>query len=238
MQDLTPEARRRLDDIAARHGVSSDAALILLRALAAGNGVMAQFSHPELGGIGQWLRSGMVMVGDMFNAGLKGRVDALCTEIAALLRDNAPFAGTAAGAGHGVPAGDAWWPAELGAPASSGGQNGVRYAYFPASQRLAVQQGGRLSLHDTGPHRISGVSQQQGAGGSLVFSTDGGAVRVQDLPLAGEGAAEARAPAPTSGGTANGDPLALIERLAELRAKGVLTAEEFDTKKAELLRRL
>src|SRR5215213_9076019 len=85
MHDLSPEARARLDAIAARHGVSPDAALALVRAMAAGRGVMAQFNHPELGGMGQWLRSGMVMVGDMFDTGLKLRVGALCAELVALL---------------------------------------------------------------------------------------------------------------------------------------------------------
>jgi Short C-terminal domain len=246
MQDLTPEARARLDAIAARHGVSPDAALALLRAMAVGRGVMAQFNHPELGGMGQWLRSGMVMVGDMFDAGLKLRVGALCSELAALLEEGgAPSA--EAGSGHVPPRpADAWWPAELGAPASSGAQDGVRYAYFPASRRLAVQREGRVSLHDTGPHRIFGVSQQQGAGRLLVFSSDRGEVRLEDLPLVDAGAAgapsqappQAPPPAPAAPAPAAADPLSLIERLAELRAKGVLTEEEFAAKKAELLGRL
>src|SRR3954469_16984721 len=36
--------------------------------------------------MGQWREDGMIMVGDMFNQGLRARVDALCTELAALLR--------------------------------------------------------------------------------------------------------------------------------------------------------
>ena len=51
-----------------------------------GHGTMAQFNHPELGGMGQWTQSGMTMVGTLFDHGLKARVDALCTELAALLR--------------------------------------------------------------------------------------------------------------------------------------------------------
>src|SRR3954470_20937805 len=86
MQELTPEGQRTLQGIAERHGVSTDAALTLLRALVAGRGGMAQFDHPELGGMGQWTQGGMTMVGDMFNHGLKARVDALCTELASLLR--------------------------------------------------------------------------------------------------------------------------------------------------------
>jgi hypothetical protein len=86
MQDLTPEGQRIVQSAAERHGVSADAALTLLRALVAGQGAMAQFSHPELGGMGQWSQGGMTMVGDMFNQGLRARVDALCNELASLLR--------------------------------------------------------------------------------------------------------------------------------------------------------
>src|SRR5215216_305841 len=91
MQDLTPEGRRAIESIALRHGVSTDATLTLLQALRAGNGAMAQFSHPELGGMGQWSQGGMTMVGDMFNQGLRARVDALCTELASLLRTEPPI---------------------------------------------------------------------------------------------------------------------------------------------------
>jgi hypothetical protein len=59
MQELTLEGRRAIDDIAQCHGVSADTALTLLRAVAAGNGTMAQFSHPDLGGMGQWSAGGM-----------------------------------------------------------------------------------------------------------------------------------------------------------------------------------
>ena len=75
MQGLTPEGERIVEDIARRHGFSTDAATSLLRALAAGNGTQAQFNHPELGGMGQWSQGGMIMIGDMFNNGLKARVD-------------------------------------------------------------------------------------------------------------------------------------------------------------------
>lgn len=46
---------------------------------------MAQFDHPELGGKGQWMQGGMVMVGDMFNHALKAKVTELCTALALLL---------------------------------------------------------------------------------------------------------------------------------------------------------
>jgi hypothetical protein len=87
MKNLTPEGARRLEDVARRHGVSLEAAAALLGALAQGNGSQAQFNHPDLGGMGQWSQGGMIMVGDMFNHGLKHRVDALCSELASMLRD-------------------------------------------------------------------------------------------------------------------------------------------------------
>ena len=86
MQNLTPEGLRIVTDVATRHRVSLDAAITLLGALAQGNGRQAQFNHPDLGGMGQWSQGGMIMIGDMFNQGLKHRVDLLCREIASLLR--------------------------------------------------------------------------------------------------------------------------------------------------------
>src|ERR1700761_4030709 len=86
MQNLTPEGLRVVAEIAGRHGVSLEATFALLDSLAQGNGAQAQFNHPDLGGMGQWSQGGMVMVGDMFNQGLKHRVDGLCTELANLLR--------------------------------------------------------------------------------------------------------------------------------------------------------
>ena len=90
MSNLTTEGRRVVADLATQNGVSLDAALTLLDALTRGGGAQAQFHHPDLGGMGQWSQGGMIMVGDMFNQGLKGRVDRLCNALAALLRDHSP----------------------------------------------------------------------------------------------------------------------------------------------------
>lgn len=68
----------QLDRLAAQHGFSPAAVRHLYEAIRAGNGTAAQFSHPEFGGMGQWMRGGMLMIGDMFNQSLKGRVNALC----------------------------------------------------------------------------------------------------------------------------------------------------------------
>ncbi len=184
MPELTSETRRMIGDVARRHGVSDEAALALFQALVAGRGGMAQFSHPELGGMGQWTQGGMVMVGDMFNEALKQRVNALCMDLAGILRSSQSSPAAALGTGEPSNASQ-WWPASLGAPVSTGAQNGIRYAYFDASSRLAIEQDGRLTLYDTGDHRIHGVAQQQGGSRSLVFTSQHGPVRVTDLPAIG-----------------------------------------------------
>jgi hypothetical protein len=65
-----------------------------------------------------------------------------------------------------APPDSSWWPQGLSNPGSSGGQNGLRYAFFPDQRRLAVEQNGKVTQYDTGDHQISGVSQQQGGGGN------------------------------------------------------------------------
>src|SRR6516165_5175444 len=85
MPQLTSEGQQKVTELAQRYGVSTAAVVTLLQALVHGHGTMAQFDHPELGGRGQWMPGGMVMVGDMFNQALKAMVDGLCVELAALL---------------------------------------------------------------------------------------------------------------------------------------------------------
>jgi hypothetical protein len=265
MQNLTPEGLRVVAGVAERHGVSLDAAVALLGALAEGNGRQAQFNHPDLGGMGQWSQGGMIMVGDMFNHGLKARVDSLCNELAGLLHSQSSLA--AAGSqsqsqsrGGGVSlfvagsgSSSQWWPAELGSPASTGAQTDLRYAFFPGPRRLAILQDGRVRVYDTGEHRLSGFSQQQGGDRSLTFTSQFGLVRLADLQLVqpqGDRAPDQPRPHPEAQTSAVApaaahpapltpeDILKTIERLAELRRKDILTEEEFSAKKAELLARL
>jgi hypothetical protein len=269
MPNLTPDGLRMVAEIASRHGVSREAAFALLDSLALSNGTQAQFNHADLGGMGQWSRGGMIMIGDMFNQGLKHRVDGLCNELAALVREQ-PSIRADAGRGQSQSQGGVslfaegsgsksrWWPPELGEPASVGAQNEMRYAFFPTSRRIAIERGGRLHIYDSGDHRLSGFSQQQGGDQSLTFTSQFGVVRLVDLPeVSAKGEAprkpspppvtEARAPAaavPEAPRTSAAAPipaneiLAIIENLAGLREKGIITDEEFSTKKAELLRRL
>jgi hypothetical protein len=74
--------------MARRHGFSREAVTSMLESVARGHGTMAQFDHPEFGGSGQWLDGGMMMVSDMFNDVLKGRVAALCSDLSKLVANN------------------------------------------------------------------------------------------------------------------------------------------------------
>jgi hypothetical protein len=283
MQDLTAEGRLVVEEVAARHGLSAEAVAVLLRSLAEGGGTMAQFSHKELGGMGQWSPGGMVMIGDMLDHGLKQRVDAACSDLAAQLRSHtlllprttpsqgqggvdrrmqAAYAHGGSGASIAFGGGETGhgWPAELGTPSATGAQNHVRYAFFPRSRRLALDIGGRVTVYDTGDHQITGFGQQQGGDASLTFASQQGLVRIADLPIvspvhvettpapAGNAQTAGFQPVPgpdaaakaaaRAGGADQDQVLATIERLAGLKEKGILSAEEFQAKKAELLSRL
>lgn len=189
----------------------------MLESVINGNGSMAQFNHPEFGGSGQWMKGGMIMVSDMFNNYLKGRIDGLCFELSGVVANQPDLIRsgsfqsqsqgdrhqldiwggqqqqTGGGYGYGgtqqqqnnsagpigpvslfVPPAPGtsghWWPADLGSPVGTGAQNNVRYAYFAAPRRLAIEINGRVTVYDTLDHQISGFSQQQSSGGSLSFS--------------------------------------------------------------------
>lgn len=276
MSRLSPQGEAMVDELAQRHGFSRDAVTHMLFAVRDGNGGMAQFSHPEFGGSGQWMRGGMLMLGDMFNHVLKGRVDALCHDIAERLAaqpgllhsDSFQSQSQSGGAqqyqGAGGISGTSslfvadpdsrWWPAEFGEPNAVGSQNQVRYAYFAGPRRLAVYSGGSVRVYDTGDHRIGGFAQQQGPGGSVTFTSQHGTVDLARLPLVSTSdephsesppaspaepdtaPSPAAAPAPPRAG--EDDVFSALERLGDLKAKGILTEEEFAAKKAELLARL
>ncbi|OHV31353.1 MULTISPECIES: SHOCT domain-containing protein [Pseudofrankia] len=259
MRALTGQGEQAVADLAHRYGVSTDAVRTLLAAVLAGNGTRAQFSHPELGGSGQWMAGGMTMVGDMFNHGLKATVSGLAAELSSLLASTQVYAPEPAHAG-GRPGSvhpanlstlanlSTWWPAELGQPSSVGGQNDSRYAVFPAVRRLAVQSGdGPVRTYDTLDHVIGGVQQQQGAApGTLSFSSQHGTFTVDSLPPSSVPAPASdpvvSAPEPAPPAAASGtDPetiLATIDRLSDLHQRGVLSDDEFTAKKTELLGRL
>ena len=80
--------------------------------------------------------------------------------------------------------GEAWWPTELGQPSSSGSQNGLRYAFFPEARRLLIEEDGKRRVFDSGPHRISGMSQTGGSR-TPVFTSDDGDVDLHSLTPVG-----------------------------------------------------
>lgn len=205
MRNLTSEGQAKIAEIAQRYGASTDGVLTMLDALQRGGGTMAQFSHPDFGGSGQWMRGGMTMVSDLFNNALKAKVDGVCNDLSYLLggdlnlfQEPAQSSGQGSGSSFGSFGNyGSWWPSEFGQPNSSGGQNDIRYAYFGHVNRLAVDMGGTVTIYDTGDHVISGVSQQQGNGWTLTFSSQYGTVPVGSLRVvSGNGAQTAPQTAP------------------------------------------
>lgn len=173
-----------VDHMSKKHSVSPAAVQVVLAALQSGGGRMAQFSHADFGGMSQW-SPGMSMVGDMFNTQLKAKLDALCSDIAAHL--------DTVESGGGVRPGEEevsyrspdrledWWPAGLGRAAAVGAQNDLRYAVFPDTRRLVIDDGGTVSVYDKGSHRIFGVAQAQSANRTLTFTSQDGLVRIAEL---------------------------------------------------------
>lgn len=145
-----------------------------------------------------------------------------------------------------------WWPSDLRFPNSTGSQNGVRYAYFGQARRLVIDVGGTVTVYDTLDHQIGGFSQQQSVGGTLSFNSQYGLIDVASLPVISSNGQPPRpvSPAPSApqnfestrqsapARAGDQDVFATIERLADLRAKGILGEDEFQAKKAELLSRL
>jgi hypothetical protein len=158
-----------------------------------------------------------------------------------------------------------WWPADLRFPNSTGAQNGVRYANFAQAHRLVIEVNGKVTVYDTQDHQIGGFSQQQSQGGSLSFTSQYGLIDVSRLPIIsvdgvpfngqnnaqnnsqnnGQNNSQNNAPAPMThpapqrpATAAETDIFAMIEKLADLRGRSLLSDEEFAKKKTELLARL
>lgn len=304
MAELTEQGRRVVNELVQRHGFSPDATQHMVIAVLNGNGQMAQFNHPEFAGGGQWMRGGMIMIGDMFNNYLKGRIDALCSDVSNILQTQGGLSvsgsfqsqsqsgsGDQSQTSGGFQSNSSlfapdpnrnWWPESLGVPNATGSQNQTQYAYFANSRRLAVKTGSSIWVYDTLDHSIGGFSQQQGSGGSITFSSQYGTVNLSSLPVVmRDGQTVTQAPAaPTppvnhssytaspqeqtftpnekpanqttngSNATSSGyetsaqgssspiDIIGAIEKLGDLKSKGILTDEEFAEKKKELLSRL
>lgn len=170
MRQLSAAGQQLISSIAQRHGFTANGRLSLLDAEINGNGSMAQFSHPDFSGSGQWMRGGMTLVSDMFNNHLKGRVDGLCSDLPKLV----------------------------------------------ANQQDLVRSG---CFQSQSPPMASAAPAYQAP-----------------LNHPAPGSAPAFSPAPTAQGGCDADIFGSIERLADLRAKGVLNDDECSARKAELLR--
>ena len=164
-----------VEALARKHGLSADAVRVLQDALRRGGGRQAQFSHKELGGMGQWSAGGMTQIGDMFDTALKDKVNAVCRDLAQDTATDTPPPPPSTSPD--------WWPAGLGRASATGSQNGTRYACFPDARRVAVEQAGAVTVFDSGDHRITGVSQAQSASQDLSFSSQLGTIRATDLPV-------------------------------------------------------
>ncbi len=256
MQKLTIEGQNIVDNLSQKYNLTQDTVIYMIGAVNNGGGSMAQFYCSELGGGGQWMRGGMTMVGDMFNYGLKNTVDNLCNDISNALSTNIIFPL----APKGTTNSNQWWPVELGNPFSSGAQNSTRYAIF--QNRLAVDINGDVTVYDTLDNNISGISQQQGGNDSLTFSSQYGTILVSTLPIIsgfGKQNTSYNTPSnnflkpvhtnfvepiieaiiqPTLNDESSKNIIELIEQLSTLHTAGILTQEEFNAKKAELLARL
>ena len=267
MQKLTPAGENLVNNLSNRYNISNDAVIHMIVAVNNGGGSMAQFSSPELGGSGQWMRGGMTMVGDMFNNGLKATVDGLCYELSNLINQGGiqykPLPKVQNQ--NGFMSGNAgnWW-GDLGFPNSTGSQNNTSYAIFSNIGRLAIQENGQVTVFDTLDHQIGGTGQQQGGSYSVSFTSQYGNVDLNQLPIvSGIDNKPKQSPVNNNNTIVPQQPAQIIqepiqevaqnnnantafeedifmkiEKIAGLKDKGILTAQEFENKKADLLSRL
>jgi len=258
VQTYTQEGQSALQNIASRYNLSYESICLMFQSVNNGGGTMAQFFIPEWGS-GQWMKGGMTMCGDMFNTGLQATVSNLCDELSTLMETTIVFE-PMPDSSSGL-ASTTWWPSELGYPDTSGGQNNLRYAYFRQHCRMAIDVSGVISIYDTLDHQIGGVQQQQGEGHSVTFTSQYGTVDPINLPLiSGLGSISEYSPqtpsstdesksntlvevlepsnVKTHSAEKSADIFKNIESLSDLYQAGVLTQNEFETKKAELLSRI
>ena len=173
---LTPEGEKIADDLARRHGFSVDAVTHMMFAVLNGNGSMAQFSHPEFGGSGQWMRGGMLMLGDMFNHGLKNRVGALCYDISAILA-NQPGLEFFSVHQH---------PAYPGTGTENVGRNCFNYPVSPLATRETYRATLRRALDDLRSYRPDLIAISAGFDAYDRDPLGGGPLKVEDFHWLGQ----------------------------------------------------
>ena len=265
MQKLTNDGQTLVDNLSRRYNLSQEAVIHMMGAVNNGGGSMAQFNCPELGGGGQWMRGGMTMVGDMFNHGLKSTVDNLCNELANGLANTQVYPVIPAGTpgsnqwwpqnlGSPFSSGGqnniryAVFPGRLAVQL-----HGNVTVYDTLDHQIggvSQQQGGDTSLTFSSQYGTVSVS-------SLPIVSGAGLPEAPQTNFAEEQPNNTAQPAENSAEysqTANSQPqsdsnsrpqndaadeiIALIGKLKQLHESGVLTDDEFSSKKTELLERI
>lgn len=265
MQKLTPAGQNLVNSLAQRYNLSGDAVTHMLVAVNNGGGSMAQFNCPELGGGGQWMRGGMTMVGDMFNYSLKSTVDNLCNELANGLANLQVFpvipAGTPGSSqwwptnlGSPFSSGGqnnsryALFPQRLAVEV-----NGQVTVYDTLDHQIggvSQQQGGNNSLLFNSQYGTVAVSNLPIiSGGQSAAPSSNFAAPVANNSNAYNSSSNnsntnnsnVNSAQPASSPSANLAPshevLTLLEGLGKLLQAGILTQQEFDNKKTDLLNR-
>ncbi len=181
---FSTEDRQLIRTLAQQHGISEGAVEVLWLAVQAGNGTAAQFSHPELGGMGQWMAGGMVMVGDFSKTHLQSTVMQICTAIAAHLQEQRFATQSTPVSAPSQPA-----PSQTQRQTSSGGFQATQPTAQSRQERAATIQ----SPTDTG----RAVKENTGKSGGLLSNIGkklfGGAASSTERTTADAGASAASA---------------------------------------------
>lgn len=110
------------------------------------------------------------------------------------------------------------------------GQDMGRFMQYQTAQAIPTMAEGVAAGGDAGG--LAGAGLGMGAGVAM------GQVLAQGMQSALQGAAPPAAAAAPAAGVKPEDVMATLEKLGELKAKGILTEDEFNAKKAELLKKL
>ena len=185
-EDCMSDGKADVAAVAQRHG-SARAPVASFTSARSGGGRQAQFSHPELGGMGQW-SGGMTQIGDMFNDALKAKVSAFCQEMSA----HAPGARAAQNVYEG---GRRRRPGRCAARTAGGprarpthvvrGAEQHELRLLPGQAPARLSRDGRVTVYDTGEHRLTGFSQQQPGTGDFAFAGQSGPVALHELRSSG-----------------------------------------------------
>ncbi|MGJ8745949.1 SHOCT domain-containing protein [Polaribacter sp.] len=265
---FTDASFQNMTNVANRYGISVNAVTDLTQALMRSNGTMAQFNIPELGGGGQWMQGGMTMVGDMFNNQLKNTVDGLCVELSNMINQGSiqykPLPKIENGSQSGNWWGDLGFPNSTGSQNNTSyaifsnirrlaiQQNGKVTVFDTLDHQIGgvgQQQGGTYSVSFTSQYGnvdlntlpiISGGNEMPKPQQEQVVNNNNNNNNLVQNDL--EPIVVKETPAFTNNTTNTSDfeedIFSKIEKLAALKDKNILSIEEFENKKGELLSRL